>query len=211
MTAAEIRQQQIEREKAAALQQRIEIERQELAEIQETNRLREQALRDQQRQRLALQQQSSLDRQNGTSFGAIDPNEAYNQFSPQRNNSERFASLTGSDYADRVVNGYGPPPARIQNQTAQPNTDEGVRSYAGSIPGPQSGNDRPDRLATNPFDQKNVAGNINKQDAPEAGILYFMLLFSLGLNVYLGWIARGFYVRYNELADELRETFTAAM
>jgi hypothetical protein len=37
--------------------------------------------------------------------------------------------------------------------------------------------------------------------------LYFWLLCSIGLNIYLGWIARGFYVRYRELADELRESF----
>ena len=41
--------------------------------------------------------------------------------------------------------------------------------------------------------------------------IYFMLLCSLGLNVYLSLISRGFYVRYNELADELRETFTATI
>ncbi len=41
--------------------------------------------------------------------------------------------------------------------------------------------------------------------------LLFMLLCSIGLNVYLGLIARSFYTRYAELADELRETFTATM
>lgn len=41
--------------------------------------------------------------------------------------------------------------------------------------------------------------------------LLFMLLFSIGLNIYLGLIARSFYTRYAELADELRETFTATM
>ncbi len=38
--------------------------------------------------------------------------------------------------------------------------------------------------------------------------LFFWLLCSIGLNIYLGWISRGFYVRYRELADELRETFS---
>jgi hypothetical protein len=41
------------------------------------------------------------------------------------------------------------------------------------------------------------------------GFLWFMLLCSIGLNVYLSWIARGFYMRYAELAEELRETFTS--
>lgn len=38
--------------------------------------------------------------------------------------------------------------------------------------------------------------------------LFMLLLCSLGLNIYLGWISRGFYVRYQELAEELRDTFT---
>lgn len=38
--------------------------------------------------------------------------------------------------------------------------------------------------------------------------MFMLLLCSLGLNVYLGWISRGFYVRYQELAGELRDTFT---
>ena len=43
------------------------------------------------------------------------------------------------------------------------------------------------------------------------GFLLFMLLCSVGINVYLGLISRNFYTRYAELADELRETFTATM
>ncbi len=43
------------------------------------------------------------------------------------------------------------------------------------------------------------------------GFLWFLLLCSLGLNLYLGWISRGFYVRYHELADELRDTFSATI
>ena len=43
---------------------------------------------------------------------------------------------------------------------------------------------------------------------PTETALWFILLFSLGLNAYLGMIARSFYVRYEELADEIRDTFT---
>lgn len=42
-------------------------------------------------------------------------------------------------------------------------------------------------------------------------LLWFMMLCSLGLNIYLGWIARSFFGRYEELADELRETFTSTV
>lgn len=39
--------------------------------------------------------------------------------------------------------------------------------------------------------------------------LYLLLVASLGGNFYLGLIARSFYTRYEELADELRETFSS--
>lgn len=51
----------------------------------------------------------------------------------------------------------------------------------------------------------------NRDLAKANTFLLFMLLCSIGLNVYLGLIARSFYMRYAELADELRETFTATM
>jgi len=43
------------------------------------------------------------------------------------------------------------------------------------------------------------------------GFLWFMLLSAIGLNVYLAWISRGFYVRYGELADELKDTFSTSI
>lgn|GEM_PF-4262081 len=39
-------------------------------------------------------------------------------------------------------------------------------------------------------------------------LLWLFLAGSIGLNIYLGMIARGLYVRYADLADELRETFS---
>jgi hypothetical protein len=43
------------------------------------------------------------------------------------------------------------------------------------------------------------------------GTLMLLLLFSVCLNIYLGWLARSFYGRYADLADELRDTFNSAM
>jgi hypothetical protein len=40
--------------------------------------------------------------------------------------------------------------------------------------------------------------------------LFMLLLCSIGLNIYLGWISRGFYVRYHQLSAELRDTFSSA-
>ena len=41
-------------------------------------------------------------------------------------------------------------------------------------------------------------------------LLFLMLLGSVALNLYLWALSRGFYMRYQELADELRETFTVS-
>ena len=38
--------------------------------------------------------------------------------------------------------------------------------------------------------------------------MWLMLLLSLGANFYLAMLSRSFYTRYDELADELRETFS---
>ena len=45
----------------------------------------------------------------------------------------------------------------------------------------------------------------------EMGAVYLLLLASLGLNAYLGLLCRSFYYRYNDLSDELRETFTTSV
>jgi hypothetical protein len=79
---------------------------------------------------------------------------------------------------------------------------------AASIPGNQPSDDKyvavnegPNGVnANSPVSQLNQFNNF----------LYFLLLCSIGLNIYLAWISRGFYVRYRELADELRDTFSTA-
>ncbi len=54
-------------------------------------------------------------------------------------------------------------------------------------------------------DSVTVSENLRRQIL----FLFFLLAFSIALNVYLGIVARGFYTRYQDLADELRETFTS--
>ena len=44
-----------------------------------------------------------------------------------------------------------------------------------------------------------------------ARALWFVTLMSIGFNFYLALLARSFYSRYNELAEELRETFSATV
>ena len=41
------------------------------------------------------------------------------------------------------------------------------------------------------------------------GFLLFLFITFFALSLYLGWLAQSFYGQYGELADELRETFTA--
>lgn len=73
----------------------------------------------------------------------------------------------------------------------------------------------PNQVVSKPPAESDGRQLLASADAAEAKIsnrnqvyIFMLLLCSLGLNVYLGWIARGFYVRYDELASELRETFT---
>ena len=41
------------------------------------------------------------------------------------------------------------------------------------------------------------------------GFLLFLFITFFALSLYLGWLAQSFYGQYGELADELRDTFTA--
>ena len=88
------------------------------------------------------------------------------------------------------------PQQKIARATSQqpPRTTGGVRDFAASVNGPTS--------------KTSLNSTPSTRDNRAQGFMYFMLLCSLGLNAYLAWISRGFYVRYHELADELRETFT---
>lgn len=65
---------------------------------------------------------------------------------------------------------------------------------------------------------ENSANNTNEKDVtrkssnnPTDMMLFILLLMSVALNLYLWWLSRTFHSRYQELADELRETFTATV
>lgn len=68
--------------------------------------------------------------------------------------------------------------------------------------------DRDDRRGNR--DEKRAANDGGARPA-EYTLLWLMLLCSVGLNLYLWFLSRTFYSRYQELADELRETFTATV
>lgn len=106
--------------------------------------------------------------------------------------------------------------SRMQSIESQRHSDPDSQMAAGYQA--TTGSGFPDRLSRNftpsmsglqaqiPGTERNLATNQNM-----TGPIYFMLICSLGLNIYLGLISRNFYVRYNELADELRETFSASI
>ena len=81
----------------------------------------------------------------------------------------------------------------------------GVNDYQMSIPANPDGKSAAGTPASTPLAKQTTHSN------KAYGFIFFMLMLSLGLNLYLAWIARGFYVRYAELADELRETFTSSV
>ena len=73
-------------------------------------------------------------------------------------------------------------------------------------------------LSVRSFGEGNRNGNQQSQQYPPSGssdklarALWFVTLMSIGFNFYLALLARSFYSRYNELADELRETFSATV
>lgn len=126
---------------------------------------------------------------------------------------------------------YGLPPSRttilpsatrIVPQVAD--NQFGIRNYAAQIPAQRVASNAnvtqpvvQQPIQQTPAQRLNAAqSQLSPQELSDKirtdkinGLMFFMLLCSLALNLYLSWIARGFYVRYNELADELRDTFTA--
>lgn len=104
------------------------------------------------------------------------------------------------------------PPRRLARNDAKPSTSP--RLPAAQIPGPQEQGSTPDASQVVNGNKQVASSEVlgqNQSLRKTNTFLLFMLLCSIGLNAYLGLIARSFYMRYAELADELRETFTATM
>ena len=108
---------------------------------------------------------------------------------------ERDRGRLRSDFAHNEVDhpdsGFRAPDRNDDISPRVPtSTERGIGKYTAAVAGPRSG------IKT------------NSRDDRVDGFVLFLLLCSLGLNFYLAFISRGFYVRYHELADELRETFS---
>ena len=97
-------------------------------------------------------------------------------------------------------------PRRLVEQEHAARSNQGFTS---SSPGDQQLDDK--NLAVNDVtDESNVSTPLSQLNQFN-GFLYFLLLCSIGLNIYLALISRSFYSRYRDLADELRDAFTTAI
>ena len=74
-----------------------------------------------------------------------------------------------------------------------------------------------DSTAAKLGDGNKVVPEVAKKKSDEADqstisrMTFLLLLASIGLNLYLGVLCRSLYARYNELGDELRETFSMGL
>lgn len=113
------------------------------------------------------------------------------------------AELSGDRFATRPDGGTGafptagvetggaqwqtPPAARLADQRSLA-SDTAAAPITAQVPGPEN----------------RGSGTTPQQ----IFLLWLFLAASIGLNIYLGLVAHGLYMRYGDLADELRETFT---
>ena len=105
-----------------------------------------------------------------------------------------------NSYADQTTSGFGP---RGLLASVRGNAGFSDQLPAASIPGSTSS----DPAVSQRRETASIAAGIEDANRKN-GFLFFWLMCSIGLNIYRGWISQGFYARYRELADELRETFS---
>ena len=137
---------------------------------------------------------------------------------------ENQSSLVGSKHADGRVasyNGDGPVLGTMGGNMASGRRPQPSDRYASNTGGYTStvSNVRSGGGGLPPLDVNSGGGytgnygrDKNYSSEPNDGrmlrFMWLMLLLSLGANFYLAVLSRSFYTRYDELADELRETFT---
>ena len=127
--------------------------------------------------------------------------------------SESYGSLLAMHNNERAITNASIPGRRLASNTE---SNQRPTSLDAQIPGPNQANrnenvgGRNGSNSTFRGTHSELVANLSSLKKTN-GFLLFMLLCSVGINVYLGLISRNFYTRYAELADELRETFTATM
>jgi hypothetical protein len=91
-----------------------------------------------------------------------------------------------------------------------PQVDPSLKNQFGAaISGPPNVNNGRPRPLAGGNEQPQTA--MNTQDYSKTLMALLFLLFgSIGLNLYLGWLCRSWYVQYGYLSEELREMFSAS-
>ena len=98
---------------------------------------------------------------------------------------------------------------------APPTTNAGLGNFAGYTPSEVDAKIK--AALTKQETELNAAADLKMKEKVDelvakratwsGPILWFMFFVSFGLNMYLWWIWRASFTRYQELADDLRQTF----
>ena len=119
---------------------------------------------------------------------------------PTNQYPNRYANSASPYSVDSSADRYNPPTA-----SSSPNPSPSLREN-GITPTTING-----ISATTTGTATLVEENIKPQESGSSSILlWLILLAAIGLNVYLGLIARGLYLRYDDLSQELKETFSSS-
>ncbi len=171
----------------------------QLAEQEEQNE------RDRLNELMRQRNRQMTDAQNGNRYATTDQNlPVGNQLQPIQNPTRTLPNRRSDVFTNVPVDNSVVAPNR-QRTAMLPKP--GVGGLSMSIPFPEKTNAADNSNNQEPTTLQAKSNNVTEKTN---GLLWFMLFCSLGINLYLWWISRSFYVRYNELADELRETFTSS-
>ena len=122
----------------------------------------------------------------------------------------RFQNRYEPVYNDHLIDEYRPQDSYTQMPAKVASAPRPTsKPPAFSIPGIES--NQQENVRARDRNGTTITGDANEVVQRQNRLLWFIMLCSVGLNFYLAIIARGFYVRYEELADEIRETFTSSV
>lgn len=119
----------------------------------------------------------------------------------RRPGATQFPQVSYNHYPDNQMASYNASPQQPLNSGMQP-----AGGGVGQVPG---GGMELGGVPANWQAERQVLMTDLSESKQRSVFLLFMLFLLTGLCLYLSWLARGFYFRYAELADELRETFSA--
>ncbi len=139
---------------------------------------------------------------------------------PPTNYRNELVSSTASEMARSIEEywsrGNGqltlpPPPTGNAAATNAPDADRSPSDSVGRLPIPTSDAEKTLMEKVSALETANKTLEQQRKESTKWTLFLFLFLMcSLGANLYLGWIARGFYTRFHEMANELRDTFTSA-